>query len=394
MKKIGFLALAVSSLLFVSCGNDIITAPEPENEFVISEVTESAERTVTGTGRLKWHGNTEFVAVVDVTAENDIIRKINVRNGSFIETDAFARWDEERENYLSEYEGISFSQIDSLTAEPPADVNNHYDAGRMSGDIDAVSGATASSTVIAMAVKDAVKKLEGRAELVSSWAGSCKVSNAMGDVVSGHLINFYDDSTCTIYYGIKAGMNGSHCGVYTGTYDENKVSYSYVKADQGDVTEDSFDIDLNADSFKAKVFCMANYPNSAEGGIDYVRINPVEPDESSEYIYIGSNTRDGRVSGALLGMSDGKAFWNEITDGTEFSGEGRYDIILSDVTDIDTPDVLKLDFPKLFKNNEFTDSVKFEEINFNDTSYITLNTYSDEEKFPSLNMVAVMNQDY
>ena len=42
---------------------------------------------------------------------------------------------------------------------------------------------------------------------VATYVGSHATSNAMGDVVSGHLINVFADGSVKIYYGIKAGAS-------------------------------------------------------------------------------------------------------------------------------------------------------------------------------------------
>ncbi len=151
-------ALALTSLLLASC------APAQDASVQdASEQTDAAEttQTATGTATLTWHGTTQFVAAVEVTVTGDTIDSVTVRDGSMVSTDAFTGWIKGQEEYLAQYTGKTLEQIKALEAKAPENPKDHHDGGSMSGDVDAISGATASSTVVAMAVKNAVEKIEG-----------------------------------------------------------------------------------------------------------------------------------------------------------------------------------------------------------------------------------------
>lgn len=123
--------------------------------------TDAQEQTLTGTATLTWHGNLEFLAVVDVALEGDVIQSVTVREGSFITTDAFSGWEPNREAYLEQYVGLTVADITEMKALPPDDANDHHDGGSIEGAVSVVTGASASSTVIAMAVKNAIEQYQG-----------------------------------------------------------------------------------------------------------------------------------------------------------------------------------------------------------------------------------------
>ena len=153
--------LAVSSLLLPSCGAaETPSAPETTEAPESSDETTSGEVTVTGIGTMVWHVDTTFTAVVDVTISGDKIESIALRSSSVVSTDAFTGWRDNRESYLSQYNGISLDSIRNLEVHGSTDVTDHHNVGEINGDIDAIAGATASSVVIAMAVKDAVSKYD------------------------------------------------------------------------------------------------------------------------------------------------------------------------------------------------------------------------------------------
>ena len=137
--------LALSVLLLPSCGS---AAGEPETTdapATDAETTIAGEVMVTGIGTMVWHVDTTFTAVVDVTISGDKIESIALRSSSVVSTDAFTGWRDNRESYLAQYNGISLDSIRNLEVH---------------GSTDVTEGATASSVVIAMAVKDAVSKYD------------------------------------------------------------------------------------------------------------------------------------------------------------------------------------------------------------------------------------------
>lgn len=151
MKKI-FIALSLL-LVLVSCSNKEVKN-EPET------------RTLTGLATLTWHGNETFNCVVKVTLTGEVIAKVEVQEGSYVNTgiETFRLWEENKEDYLASFVGKTVAEISDLEANDPIDVNNHYDGGSINGCIEAIAGATASSTVVAKAVKDAVKDLVSEVE--------------------------------------------------------------------------------------------------------------------------------------------------------------------------------------------------------------------------------------
>ena len=108
---------------------------------------------------MTWHGDTVFTAIVDVSMQDNVLTGIALREGSVIDTgvDTFRLWAEGKEAYLAQYAGKTAQEILDLRLTPSAN-EDHHDGGKIEGAIDAVSGATASSTTIAMAVQNAVEK--------------------------------------------------------------------------------------------------------------------------------------------------------------------------------------------------------------------------------------------
>lgn len=232
--------------------------------------------------------------------------------------------------------------------------------------------------------------------LTSSWIGSHITTNAMGDVVSGHLLNFYDDGTVKIFYGIKAGVQGHHYGAYDGVYtDDGTVTYTYHRESEGDV-EGTFQADLSADSFQAKIFCMASFPNSAGGGLHYVRIDPVELSEDAEYVYGGSKVTDDGTFAALLQLRDGVLTGNVAANGLTGTFTGSWEVVYSDVTDLDTPDRLFLRYaPLVLEETGIRAGEETAETAsaFNDTSYLNCTILAEADAFPRIPMAAIVSQD-
>lgn len=160
-KRIISAFLALSALLLPSCGSGAAGDPETTDApSTDAETTTAGEVTVTGIGTMVWHIDTTFTAVVDVTISGDKIESIALRSSSVVSTDAFTGWRDNRESYLAQYNGISLDSIRNLEVRGSTDVTDHHNVGEINGDIDAIAGATASSVVIAMAVKDAVNKYD------------------------------------------------------------------------------------------------------------------------------------------------------------------------------------------------------------------------------------------
>lgn len=124
-----------------------------------AKAAEAIGESYTGIASMTWHGDTEFTAIVDVTIDNGVITGVNVREGSVIDTgtESFRLWAEGKDAYFAQYIGKDVQVILDLVLTPSANVD-HFDGGKIEGGIDAVTGATASSTTVAMAVQDAVKK--------------------------------------------------------------------------------------------------------------------------------------------------------------------------------------------------------------------------------------------
>ena len=150
MKKI-ILIIFISLLTLVSCSNK-----QEDNDKTNNDVTNND--IYIGSSTLTWHGNETFNCVVEVTIKNNVIEKVEIREGSYIHTgvETFRIWDENKEKYLSSYVGKTLEEIEELKTMDPLDPTDHYDGGSIEGCIDAISGATASSTVVAKAIKNAV----------------------------------------------------------------------------------------------------------------------------------------------------------------------------------------------------------------------------------------------
>ena len=126
------------------------------------------EKTVSGTGTLIWHINEEFTAEAEVTVKDNVITDITVNPESYVTTgmkytmgNKTYEWTEEvQSKYLSQYIGLNVSQILAMDVRQPADPTDHYDGGSLtSDDVTVVTGATASSVVLAMAIRNAVAQI-------------------------------------------------------------------------------------------------------------------------------------------------------------------------------------------------------------------------------------------
>lgn len=150
------------TLVKESTPDDAAPSAAPDAPSAPVAQTEAAGKTVTGTASMTWHGDTEFTAIVDVSLQDGVLTGIALREGSVIDTgvSTFRLWAEGKDAYLAQYAGKTVQEILDLKLTPSAN-QDHYDGGKIEGAIDAVSGATASSTTIAMAVQDAVKKEAG-----------------------------------------------------------------------------------------------------------------------------------------------------------------------------------------------------------------------------------------
>ena len=158
MKKSAAALLLALCALLPSCGSGETEETQPS-----VPADTAAAVTVTGTGKLTWHnGDANFLAVVDVTIENDSVKSIELRKSSVVSTDAFTGWRDNRETYLAQYDGLSLDAVKELKVNYPTDITDHNNVGSLEGEIDAISGATASSVVIAAAVKDAVEKYDSK----------------------------------------------------------------------------------------------------------------------------------------------------------------------------------------------------------------------------------------
>lgn len=119
--------------------------------------------TATGYGVNLWHYNVYFTAYVTVTVQNDIITAISLEydRGTWMTDGSYAGFaDDIRQDYLDSFVGLSATDVLDCTVLPAQDITDHYDGGVIDGSIVGVSGATASSTVIALAVQNAISKME------------------------------------------------------------------------------------------------------------------------------------------------------------------------------------------------------------------------------------------
>ena len=152
MKKAFLLVLVVLGILLVGCNK------KTDENTTNNDANKVETRVVTGSATLTWHYNETFMAIVDVTLEGNVIKKVEVRDSSYVHTgeSAFRLWAENKDYYLQSYEGLTIEQVQALEANDPLNPSDHNDGGSMSGDVDAIAGATASSTVVAKAIKAAI----------------------------------------------------------------------------------------------------------------------------------------------------------------------------------------------------------------------------------------------
>ena len=191
-------------------------------------------------------------------------------------------------------------------------------------------------------------------------------------MVYGHLVNFYADGSVTVYWAMYAGATGLYFGSYSGTYADGTVTYTYNKLESDVVGEATFEADLTADYFQAKIFCGATTPSE---NFNYVQIPPVQPDKNADYIYMGSYVSGASVNGAYIEVC-GNSFKASVAyKGArgEFTGSSK--IELSSWEDVDTPDYLCLTYGAL---NVSSTQVKAEgeqvesKFAFNSTTYLAL----------------------
>ena len=147
--------LILSCFLLTACGGQ--EAPE-----TTAAPTEAVEQTLTGTGTMTWHGNVKFCVVADVTVKGDVIQNVSLRDSSLVTTDAFTGWVDNRDEFLGRFVGVPADEILAMEALSPDDSNDHEDGGSVSGGVDGITGATASSNVVVRAIQDALSKLEAQ----------------------------------------------------------------------------------------------------------------------------------------------------------------------------------------------------------------------------------------
>lgn len=160
MKKLSLFLLAFLPLTLGACtpNSDGPTNIEPSINETTSASSEAEAVVVKGIGELTWHFDVTFLCLANVTIKEDIILKVEISDASEVTTDAFTGYLDGKEAYLNQYVNKTVQQIIDLKISDPKDVTNHYDGGSIDGCIDVITGASASSTVIAKAVKDACLK--------------------------------------------------------------------------------------------------------------------------------------------------------------------------------------------------------------------------------------------
>ena len=132
------------------------------------------------------------------------------------------------------------------------------------------------------------------------------------------------------------------------------------------------------------------------GGINYVKIDPVEPDLEAEYTYCGSKVNDDGTYAAFIQVKDGIMNASATANGASVTFDGTYVINYSAVTDIDTPDMLVLSYaPLTVGENVITadGSAAESSIEFNDPSSISYTLNTTDSSFPRIPMAAIVNQD-
>ncbi len=145
-KLTSFLILIIACFAVVSC----------DDKPAISEL-ETAE----GYGKNVWHYNENFTAYVTVSIEEGILTQVVIDpTRGYYHTGSWDAWsDSIRDAYISEFVGLTTEEVLSIVAKPAEDPGDHHDGGKVEGVVDAVTSATASSAVIAIAIQDAVNKI-------------------------------------------------------------------------------------------------------------------------------------------------------------------------------------------------------------------------------------------
>lgn len=128
-----------------------------------SQTSDSQSQTSTGFGKNLWHGTENFTAYATVTVKDDVLVQVTIDpDRGYYHTGAgsFPSWTMQvRDDFVKEFIGLSVEKVIELKALPAQNPANHYDGGSIEGAVDAVTGATASSVTIAIAIQDAVSKI-------------------------------------------------------------------------------------------------------------------------------------------------------------------------------------------------------------------------------------------
>lgn len=128
-----------------------------------SQPSDLQPQTSTGLGENLWHWNVNFNAYATVTVTNNLLTQVTIDpDQGYYHTGAgaFPMWTMQvRDDFVKEFIGLSVKEVIELNVLPAQDVTDHYDGGSIEGAVDAVTGATASSVTIALAIQDAVSKI-------------------------------------------------------------------------------------------------------------------------------------------------------------------------------------------------------------------------------------------
>lgn len=122
------------------------------------------ERTLTGQDTFSWHiPVTTFDVVVSVSLKGDKITEVTVNPASFADTGDYPSWELFKDDFLAQFVGMTVEEVLAIEIYGPVDTGEldyvfKDDVGSVSGEIDVVATASASSIAVLKAIQNALSK--------------------------------------------------------------------------------------------------------------------------------------------------------------------------------------------------------------------------------------------
>lgn len=120
---------------------------------------DSYDRVLTGMATFDWHipVNT-FDVIVEVKLSKDVIYSVEINEACYAETGDYGIWTLCVDDFLDQFVGLKVSEVSSFVINAPVDPTNKDDVGSLTGSVDVIATATASSLAVVKAILNAVEK--------------------------------------------------------------------------------------------------------------------------------------------------------------------------------------------------------------------------------------------